>query len=450
MEISAIRDIISGTLEIKTLNEMQVAVSASDSDRIILLSPTGTGKTVAFTVALLRRLDIDRDCFKPRAVIIAPSRELVRQVYEVVRTVTSKVGLKSLAMYGGNPFDIEQSSVAGRVPDIVVATPGRLLDHLQRGTLDVSGVRLVVLDEYDKTLELGFHEQMGKLSAKLGAALPGGQPAFVMMTSATPLAEMPPFISVERAETIDFTGTSDLGDRLRIVGVPSFDNDKLQTLGALLRAVSPRGQCVVFVNHRQSADRVGAWLRDQKISTVVYHGGLDQQSRETALARFDSRAAKVLVATDLAGRGIDIDGVQSIIHYHLPADQSGWTHRNGRTARVRNTGEIYVITSPADNLPPFIDADSDFYPDLTDRSPVKADMTLLYLDRGKRDKLSRGDIAGFIMKRAGVPSDDVGRITLGNNYALVAVKPEWAAAVMDALRNDKLKNLRVRASVLKN
>lgn len=448
MKLNEIRSAVRRFAGIDELNPMQTAVSASDSKRIVLLSPTGSGKTIAFTIAALRRIDLTQPKVSgPRAVVIAPSRELVRQIFDVIRPIASSFGLKSLSLYGGNSFSSEEASITADLPDIVVATPGRLLDHLNRATLDVSTVPSVVLDEYDKTLELGFQDEMKQIVRRLGSALPGGSPRFVMVTSATGLTDVPRFVDIDNAQIIDYTPTSDVSTRLRVVNVPSPGPDKLETLAALIRSIG-NGPVIVFVNHRESADRVADYLKREKISCVVYHGGLDQQHREMALARFDSRAAAVLVATDLAGRGIDIDNVRAVIHYHPASDVETWTHRNGRTARIDRTGDVYVITAPNNDIPDFVTAENDFYPDMTATNPVDAPMALVYFDRGKRDKISRGDIAGFVMKQAGVPAQAVGKITLGNAYSLVAVEPQYAKTVTAAAKTARLKNTRVRATLV--
>lgn len=450
METGDIKTAIRKTLGIGELNAMQSAVTVCDAQRLILLSPTGSGKTVAFVIAILRRITrADITSGRVNTVVIAPSRELVRQIHNVVRPVATLFGIKTLALYGGNPFSAEEASIKGSMPTMVIATPGRLLDHADRGTLDLSGVRDIVLDEYDKILELGFHDEMRRIGSKLSETHSTTGLRFVMATSATRLDNVPGFIDIATAETIDFTQTSSVSSRLRVVNVPSQARDKLDVLGALVRDIADRGPCIVFVNHRESADRIGAYLERQHISAVVYHGGLDQQHREMALARFDSRAASVLVSTDLAGRGIDIDSVQSVIHYHPAADVETWTHRNGRTARIDRTGDVYVITGPDEDIPEFVAFDNDHYPDMTSQRPVRAEKKLIYLDRGKRDKISRGDIAGFVMKKAEVPADEVGKITLGHAYSLVAVSPHYASAVIEAAKNNKIKNTRVRASIVK-
>lgn len=448
MDINRIKSAINDSLGIGELNPMQTAVIVSNDSRIMLFSPTGSGKTIAFLGNLMRRLEQPggTDQYGVQAIVIAPSRELVRQIFDVARPLLAPFGMKTLAVYGGNPFHLEESSLKGSLPALIIATPGRLLDHINRGTLDVSAVRNMVIDEYDKTLEMGFLDEMKKICSAVGKKLPSRHLDFVMLTSATRLKDVPEFIDLKNAEIIDFTQQSTVRSRLRIYNVPSFDKDKLNVLAALIRNISQNGQCIVFVNHRESAERIGTFLDKEKISAVVYHGGFDQQKREIALAKFNSRTAKVLVSTDLAGRGIDIDHVASVIHYHPAPSEEIWTHRNGRTARVDNTGDVYVISAPDQDTPEFVSTDNDYYPDATLTHRVEAEKALVYLDKGKHDKLSRGDILGFITKKAGIAAVAVGKISLGNSYALVAIDPHEKATLLAALRSEKIKNIKVRAT----
>lgn len=451
MKLEAIKDSVGKCLGIAELNPMQTAVSVAEANRIILLAPTGSGKTIAFTLALLKRVNTDgAGATSPCAVVIAPSRELVRQIESVIRPVAATFGLKTLALYGGNDFRKENASLGAAIPEIVVATPGRLLDHINRQSLDLGFTDNVVIDEYDKTLELGFHDELKKIVRGLGEHLPAKSPAFAMLTSATPISELPGFMRLDDAETIDYTVESPVESRLRIMSVPSFQKDKLETLAALIGSIHKNGSVIVFVNHRESAERVGDFLTRKHISNVVYHGGLDQQQREMALAIFDSDAASVLVSTDLAGRGIDISGVSSIIHYHQTSDEATWKHRNGRTARVDRHGEVYVITSPDEGLMPFVNADRDYYPDMTSDGAVRPKKDVIYIDKGRHDKISKGDIAGFIMKKAGIPATSLGKITLGNKYALAAVDHEYVSEILEAAKSNRLKNTRFRASLLKS
>lgn len=434
MTLQEIRERAASALGISTFNPMQEAVSASGARSLLLIAPTGSGKTLAFATALLQRLG--KPAQRVMAVVIAPSRELVMQIHSVIRPLAQ--GYKTVALYGGNAFSAESASIAGGVPQIVVATPGRLLDHINRRTIDVESAEALVVDEYDKTLELGFHDEVRRIVARLKRI------RFTALTSATELAEMPRFMPVAGVETID-AGNID-APRLMVMEVPSPARDKLDTLAALLRHA--QGQTMVFVNHRESAERVVDSLAKRHIPAVLYHGGLEQREREIAVATFRAGAARVMVATDLAARGLDIAGVDNVVHYHMPTSEQAWTHRNGRTARAGAAGDVYVITGPDEPVPDFVVVHHPFYPDMTAATPVAAEWRMLYINAGKRQKISRGDIAGFVMKQCGVPAAQVGAITVGLDYALVAVAPHSVATVTEAARSARLKNKRVRITEL--
>ncbi len=435
LKLADIRRRISDATGITNLNAMQQSVAATTAPDMVLLAPTGSGKTLAFTIAMLRRLDTAYAGKGVSAVVIAPSRELVMQIFTVVRPVAS--GFKTIAMYGGNAFSAEQASIEGSVPDIVIATPGRLLDHLSRGTLNVSTARTLVVDEYDKTLELGFQDELRRIVRRLTKV------NSTVLTSATRISELPPFIDAQKAQVLDFSQNDSPTSRIVTMNVPSPERDKIDTLAALLRSINAQS-AMVFVNHRESAERVYNELAKRGIDSSLYHGGLDQREREIAVAKFSLGATSVLVATDLAARGLDIADVQAVVHYHMPTSEQAWTHRNGRTARAGASGEIYVITGPEENVPEYVVTDNDYYPDYQSQTQLASAMTLLYINAGRRDKISRGDVAGFVMKQCGVAADKVGKIAIGLDYALVAVAADVANTVIEGARAARLKNKRVR------
>ena len=420
------------------LNDLQRAVRASKAEQLILLAPTGTGKTLAFAIPLLRAVTADAGYVQ--AVVIAPSRELVLQIRDVLHGLAG-ADCKILAVYGGNRFEAEAASVRGEVPAIVVGTPGRLADHLKRGTLHIDTALAFVIDEYDKFLSLGFEDEVRRIIRRLDGA------RVRVLTSATRPDTMPAYIDMSRAETIDFTN-EDSGMRLTVVEVPSAVRDKLDTLASLLR--DPRtGTSIVFVNHRESADRVVESLSRRGIPATLYHGGLEQREREIAVAKIRAGVAQVLVATDLASRGLDLEaGIDSVIHYHLPVDVSAWTHRNGRTARAGASGSVYVISGPDEALPDYMAVDRPYYPhaDPEDVGVTAARKVMLYFKAGKQDKISKGDIAGFLMKVCGLAPDEVGLITVSRDYSLAAVAAAKAGAVLRTAAAEKIKGHRVRVS----
>ncbi len=424
--------ILTEQFGISNPNPMQQAVWASEANRMIVISPTGSGKTIAFAGAVLQRLGEPDG--RVQALVLAPSRELVIQIYEGVRKMAR--GYKTVAFYGQHSMADEIASLAV-TPDIIVATPGRMLDHIQRRTADIADLRILVIDEYDKALELGFHEEMRRIVARLHRV------EAVILTSATPLLQRPEFIDFAGVETIDFTPATDSpADRISIARVESVSKDKLQTLEDLLRSLH-RDKVMVFVNHRESAERVYKNLREAGLPVGLYHGGLEQLERERAVIQLDNGTTPILIATDLAARGLDIDKVGTVIHYHLPVSAEAWTHRNGRTARVDASGAVYVITSEADNIPEFVVWDRNYNPTGASADPIRRTTATLHINAGRKEKISRGDIVGFLIHNLGLEAQQIGKIDVRDHSSYVAIPRNYLGAVA-ALAQPKIKGKRVR------
>lgn len=418
-------------------NDMQLAVWRSDARRIELLSPTGTGKTAAFTAALFKRLaDVDTPGVK--AVVLAPTRELVLQIAETVRKMCT--GLKTTALYGKHAMADEVASLSV-TPDIIVATPGRLLDHLTRHTIDIAAARVLVIDEYDKALEMGFHDEMSKIVRRMRSFTD------FILSSATPLAESPDFIDTAGADTIDFSSSGSPKSRTHIALVESPARDKLQTLVDLLRSLS-NGKVIVFVNHRESAVRVFEHLRRENLPAGIYHGALEQLDRERAVIQLENSTKPIMVATDLAARGLDIDAVGAVIHYHMPVSAEAWTHRNGRTARVDADGRVYVIVSEGDTIPPYVGWDSTYCPTGHSDDPIRPSGATLHINAGRKEKISRGDIVGFLINNLDLQAAEIGKIDLRDHAAYVAV-PRRALGLLHALPAPKIKGKRVKITPFK-
>lgn len=439
--------LVEQRLGIATLNDMQLRMmrAASDSKQIILLSPTGSGKTLAFTLPMLKWLRPSESRWQ--AVIIAPSRELVLQIAGVVREVAA--GYKVSALYGGHKVEDEVNTLSV-TPDIIVATPGRLLDHLKRGNMDPSTVRIVVLDEFDKSLELGFEEDMRKILFRLKNA------SNFILTSATRAPELPKFLKLDNPLEISYLpDQKKTRRRMTVHAVRSAGNDKLDSLLELLLSLKHDAEgrverSIIFVNHRESAERVAEFLKRNGVDAALYHGALDQRGRETAITLFNNGSAPVLVATDLASRGLDIEGVKNIIHYHQPLTAETYTHRNGRTARVDADGDIYLLLGPEEEVKPYIDIDREYYPSAetaTDKTAnaIQGEYKTIAFAAGRKEKLSKGDILGFLTKECGIPGSEIGKITLFDHYTLAALHPD-AAASLSLPRNMKIKGKSQRLS----
>lgn len=425
---------------ISELNEMQrQALDAwkSGGGDLVLYSPTGTGKTLAFALCVLQALKPPMQ--QLQAVILAPSRELVVQTAEILRQLAS--GYKVTPCYGGHDVADEKASLAV-TPDVIVATPGRLLDHQNRGHIDLRGTRLLVLDEMDKSLELGFEDEMRRLlkhMPRLNRRI---------LASATVLYPVPEYVRLHNATTINVLGQGEQpSERITVHQVMADSKDKLDTLRQLLLTLGG-GKTIVFANYRESVERIHQYLLKNRIDAGIYHGALEQQDREQAVAMLNNGSVTVLVSTDLASRGLDIDTVEHIVHYHLPVSEQAYIHRNGRTARVDAEGNAYVITSPGETLPEWVTIDEAMTLHPASKMP-RATMATLYFQAGKKEKLSRGDIMGFIASNGGIEPSSIGRIDVRDHYALAAVPRQSAQAVLKNLQQAKIKGKKVRISQLK-
>lgn len=427
---------IKERLGIESLNEMQRAMidSSAEQGDIVLLSPTGSGKTLAFLIPLLKELHHPGG--KLQAVIIAPSRELVIQIDGIVRAIASQH--KVTCCYGGHSVADERQSLAV-VPSIIVSTPGRLLDHINRNHIDVYSTRLLVLDEFDKSLELGFHDEMQRILRRMPNI------ARRILTSATMIDEFPAFLRLHRERIVNFLADKkELDSRLTVWSVRSDAKDKLQAALSLLQSISP-GRTIIFANHRESAERIHGFLVQKGVSAGLYHGGLDQQEREVAITLFNNGTNLVLVTTDLGARGLDIADVVSIIHYHLPQSREIYTHRNGRTARVAANGNVYVLLAPDEKVPEFITFNDELTLDNDNTSAeLKSQVASIHFNAGKKEKISRGDIVGFIANNGGITAQEIGTISLHDHYAIVAVPRAKVDDILSRITRLKIKNKRVR------
>lgn len=436
---------VAERLGIEELNQMQkqMMASASEGRDLILLSPTGSGKTLAFILPMLKMLRTSTG--RVQAVVIAPSRELVIQIAGVLQKIGA--GMKATPLYGGHKFDDEENSLKAGT-DIVVATPGRLLDHINRRTVDVLPTRILVLDEFDKSLELGFETEMKKIVNRLKNV------SHEILTSATRADVLPDFLKLNNPMTLDFLEENrDLRRRTRVHRVDSDANDKLESLRVLLANLANEAdgyeRSIVFVNHRESAERTVEYLRKHQVPAVLYHGAMDQRDRESAVARFNNGSRPVLVATDLAARGLDIKEVKSVIHYHQPLTPEAYTHRNGRTARVDAEGDVYVLVGPEESVKEYVEFDDTRWLDPSVQAPGRPMQQTLYFGAGRKEKLSKGDILGFLVKECGVSPENIGIIDVKDHFALAAVATDDVDSLLAKARAAKIKGERRQISVLK-
>lgn len=428
-------------LSIAELTPMQQEALAAcrTADDVVLLSPTGTGKTLAYLLPLIERLQ--RGVEGVQAVVIVPSRELALQIDTVWRAMA--LPWKAMSVYGGRAAMDEHRSMKGIAPAIVIGTPGRLNDHLSKGNIDARAVRTLVIDEFDKCLELGFQGEMQQVIEQLPAVRNR------CLTSATDMEEIPAFTGVRDAVRIDYLDTAHAESRVSTYVVHSESKDKLHTLYKLLCTLGG-GQTIVFCNHRESVERVGGYLREQRLAHEVYHGGMEQELRERALYKFRNGSSNVLISTDLAARGLDIPEMQHVIHYHLPGSEEAYIHRTGRTARWDAEGCSYLILHAEEHVPEYLTTEVEDYA-LPERAarPEPPQWTTLYIGRGKKDKINKVDIAGFLYKKGALTRDDVGPIDVHDYYAYVAVRRTKAKQLLAMVANEKIKGLKTRVEIAK-
>ena len=429
-------DKILENLGYESLTPMQCDMNqaALNNEGVVLLSPTGSGKTWAYMQPLLQLISPELDALQ--AVVIVPTRELAMQSEDLLKR--TKCGIRSMALFGGRPTMQEHRVLREVKPQVVFATPGRLNDHLQKENVNAHGVKVVVVDEFDKCLELGFQKEMESVISQFDGT------RHCWLTSATDSDEIPGFMnrrtkSYRKLDYLNETGA--LKERVAVYQVPSPEKDKLETLGRLLSHIKGQ-QAIVFVAHRESVDRVGKWLAGERFDVGTYHGGMEQDLRERALYRFRSGAANVLVSTDLAARGLDIPEVRAVIHYHLPGKAEEYTHRNGRTARWEADGAVYLIIGPTETLPDYADEADTLNVDAEPIAPHQPEYASLYIGRGKRDKLSKGDILGFFCKKGGLTAGDIGRIDVAAHHAYVAVKRSKLKSLLKMIGGEKIKGMK--------
>lgn len=437
---------LEAKLGIAELNPMQKKMmeSATEKRDIILLSPTGSGKTLAFILPVLKMLRPSTG--RVQCVVIAPSRELVIQIAGVFSSLARD--FKVTTLYGGHNVEDEVNSLKV-IPDIIVSTPGRMLDHINRRNVDVLPVRILVLDEFDKSVELGFEDEMKKIVGRLKNVSRN------ILTSATRADILPDFLKLENPLELSYLENNDnLRRRLSINKVETPGKDKLESLLVLLRDLSARGgalsapeKSIVFLNHRDSAERVAEFLSKKGVDCVLYHGALDQRQRESAVVKFNNGSCPILVATDLAARGLDIEGVKNIVHYHQALTPEVYTHRNGRTARVDNEGAVYILVGPDEAIREFTECDRDYIPDPESGASLRSGYTTVAVNAGKKEKLSKGDILGFLTKECGLPGEHIGKINVFDHYSLFSIPTDAVKAVLAKGNSGKLKGMRRRFSL---
>ena len=366
-----------------------------------------------------------------------PSRELAQQSEEVLKSL--RLPIRSMSVYGGRPAMEEHRRLREIKPQVLFATPGRLLDHIEKENISLAAVNMVVVDEFDKSLELGFSREMEGLAVRLPRK--GVKRVYLSATDVTGETVFQSFVGGNKLHRLDYSATHEIGNRCSLYEVSSPRKDKLQTLGELLTFIGGR-PTIVFVGHRESVGRIAGYLDDLGFYVESYHGGLDQEQRERSLYKFRSGSSNILVSTDLAARGLDIPEVETVIHYHLPLTEDVFTHRCGRATRWENVGESYLLRGPEETLPAFLPTVEKIQELPTEVKPTAPIWTTLYIGRGKKEKLSKVDIVGLLCKKGGLRSEEIGKIDVKEHKSYVAVVRKKVRSLLNNIKGEKIKGMK--------
>ncbi len=411
--------------------ETTAAISRTNKD-VVVLSPTGSGKTLAYLIPLVEKLRADVE--ELQAVVLVPGRELAIQSNEVMKSLGSR--LKSMALYGGRATMDEHRLLRKLNPQIVFATPGRLNDHLDKHNLSAKSVECLVIDEFDKCLEMGFRDEMIRLVGKLNAVKRR------ILLSATESEIIPRFVNMQHIERIDYRKENkQLDNRLSFFRINSPEKDKLPTLRNLLLTLGEQSS-IVFLNYRDAVERTATFLCEQGFAVSMFHGGLEQSYREAALYKFSNGAANIMVSTNLGARGLDIPDVENIINYHIPENEEEYVHRIGRTARWNKIGNAFFILNHEEQMPEYVREEMQEYSFPVELpKPALARMVILYIGKGKKDNISKGDVLGFLCKKGRLNSSDVGRIDVKERYTYAAVNCSKLSQVLRLTKGEKIKGI---------
>jgi ATP-independent RNA helicase DbpA len=407
---------------------------------VIAQAKTGSGKTAAFGIGMLSRLDVTS--FRVQGLVLCPTRELADQVGKELRRLARFTdNIKILTLCGGVPFGPQLGSLEHGA-HIVVGTPGRILDHLRRGSLNLRSLRMLVLDEADRMLDMGFQEDLATIveatpNRRQTLLFSATYPESIAAMSAT-VQRQPVTVKVEAVHD---------GGQIRQLFFLVENRERIAAVARILGHYHPEST-LIFCNTKKDCQEVADTLTERGFSALAIHGDLEQRERDQVLARFANKSVSILVATDVAARGIDIKELTAVINYELTRDPEVHVHRIGRTGRAGEQGLALSLVTPADNrraaaiedylgdTVPRVDLDTLAMPSAV---TLEAPMVTLCIDGGRKNKMRPGDILGALTGDAGIPAGEVGKINVFDFHTYVAIRQASANLAVARLRANKIK-----------
>lgn len=428
-------------LGLVAFNSMQIQAqeAIATNHEVVLIAPTGSGKTIGFLFPVFELLN--SSSAQVQCLVLSPTRELCHQIEQVWKKMGT--GYKVNTCYGGHSMQVEVRDL-NVPPALLIGTPGRIADHIRRETFKLDGVKILALDEFDKSLELGFQDEMDFIISSLEKV------ERKILLSATNLSRLPSFVKIKNPFLITYNNDEIELENLKLHRVISEEKDKLHTLFVLLCNLNNEA-ALVFCNHRDACERTVLYLNSKGIAATIYHGGMEQAEREKALVQFRNGSVNYLVTTDLAARGLDIPSMNHVIHYQMPIHENEFTHRNGRTARMQAKGNAYLLLSKLEKQPYYIKSEIElFTPDINASKPIKPIYKTISISGGRKNKITKVDILGTFIQKGNLNKEDVGLIEVKDFNSFVAVKETKVFDFLKVIKDQKIKGNKYKIAIAKS
>lgn len=418
---------------------------------VIAQGKTGSGKTAAFTLGLLHNLNVKK--FRIQSLVICPTRELADQVAVEIRKLARSIhNIKVLTLCGGIPVGPQAASLEHGA-HIIVGTPGRIQDHLKRGSLDLQHLNTLILDEADRMLEMGFQDAIDTVIQHCPVQRQ------TLLFSATYPVQIEKIAQriMHKPEQVTVAATHDNSMIEQTFYNVQNNQDRMFALRLLLNRHQPDSS-VVFCNTKREVQEVADELANRGYSALALHGDLEQKDRDQALIRFANKSARILVATDVAARGLDIDNLSAVFNFHVAHDQEVHVHRIGRTGRAGSKGLAFTFYSNKDDhriklLEDILDRNinASALPDASvlETPPAASEMITMRIEGGKKQKIRPGDIVGALTGKDGISGQQIGKISVSEYWSYVAVQRDSLKLAFKKLSEGKLKGRKFRVMVVR-
>ena len=441
-----------------------------DGKDVIVKSQTGSGKTAAFGIPVCEKINWEDN--EPQVLVLAPTRELAIQISDDFRNIGRYKRLKSLAVYGKAPFK-EQVRELKQKTHIVCGTPGRVLDHIERGTLIISNIKYLILDEADEMLNMGFIEQVENVIKKIP------KERQTLLFSATLPEEIKVLCCkyINKGVNIEIERKNIVSNNIQQMKLTVPEMEKYKLLNNVLLKEKPES-VVIFCRTKENVDKVFEFLKKKSYSVDKLHGGMMQKDRNAVMEKFKMKYFRILVATDVAARGIDVENITLVINLDIPMEKEAYVHRIGRCGRASNKGKALTFVTPYEDkflkeIEEYIgyhieEASRDIFAvNLSEKQKgekflkksdskghikgknVGKDIVKLYFNGGKKKKIRALDLVGTISSIEGIVSDDIGIIDIQDNCSYVDILNDKGKKVMEAMKERTIKGKKLRVEIAK-